>query len=204
MGRKTLKSKIAISVLSAILLIGHLIWPAVKLDVASIFLLAVILLPWLGTIFKTVEIPGGPKVEYRDEELLKATQKLEDVGLLQESSGQRGDPIYLELIGRDTNLALAGLRIDIERRLRKIANYLEPIDPPSNLRQVVSLIGSRGLFTKIQTEAMHGILNSLNHAVHGGRIPADDAEEIMEKGLRLLGSLDKRILNQKQASEVDA
>jgi len=44
---------------------------------------------------------------------------------------------------------------------------------------------------------MNGILKSLNIAVHGGKIPRDDAEEIMEKGIRLLDSIDKRISSQK-------
>jgi hypothetical protein len=198
MDRKTVRWQIAISSVSAVLLVGHLVWPSIKFDASAVFLIALCFLPWLGAIFKSVELPGGAKVEYR-EELLFATRKLEEVGLLQGSPAQTEDPVYRGLIDKDPNLALAGLRIDIERRLRTLADSLRPSEPHESLRQVVNLIGSRGLFTQIQTEAMHGILNSLNIAVHGGKIPKDDAEEIMEKGIRLLGSLDKRIIRQKPA-----
>ncbi len=199
MGSKALGWKIAISAMAAVLLAGHLIWPAVKLDGPALFLIALCFLPWLGAIFKSIEFPGGGKVEYR-EQLLKAAQKLEDVGLLQGTATSDADRLYLSLMGRDTNLALAGLRIDIEKKLRRLAQYLQPSDRPRPLRDVVELIGDNKLFTPSQTEVMHKILKSLNIAVHGGRVPADDAEEVMGRGLRLLSALDKRIDKQKSAS----
>jgi hypothetical protein len=82
MDRKTVRWQIAISSVSAVLLVGHLVWPSIKLDASAVFLIALCFLPWLGAIFKSVELPGGAKVEYR-EELLFATRKLEEVGLLQ-------------------------------------------------------------------------------------------------------------------------
>ena len=81
-----------------------------------------------------------------------------------------------------------------------MVGYLQPENPPRNLRDVVELIGSKGLLTKNQTTAMHGILKTLNIAVHGGRIPQTDAEEIMENGFRLLNSLEKRI-NKEQSAQ---
>jgi hypothetical protein len=199
MDSKAVRWQISISSVSAVLLVGHLVWPSIKLDAPSVFLIALCFLPWLGAIFKSIELPGGTKVEYR-EGLLKATRKLEEVGLLQDGRIQTEDPVYRGLIDRDSNLALAGLRIDIERKLRTLATLLHTTEPNGSLRQVVNLIGSRGLFTQIQTEAMHGILTCLNTAVHGGKIPKDDAEEVMENGIRLLETLDKRITKQKLAS----
>jgi hypothetical protein len=203
MKNKSLKWQIAISSISAILFVGHLIWPTVKLDTPALFLLMLCFLPWLGSIFKSVELPGGTKLEYC-QRLLQATKKVEDSGLLEDSGTQKSsliqkrDPIYRTLIEQDPNLALAGLRIDIERKLRTIVGIRNPDDSLKNLSQVVDIVGALGLFTKVQTQAMHGILKRLNIAVHGGRVPSEEAAEVVQMGSRLLDSLDKRIEKQEQ------
>lgn len=188
--------KIAITAISAVLLIAHLIWPSIKLDAAAIFLIALCFLPWLGAIFKSIELPGGTKVEYR-EQVLKAVQKLEDSGLIPTDQINPEDPIYLGFVNRDPNLALAGLRLDIERKLRTIADLLQLPEPHTSLRHIVDGIGEKGLFTPNQTQAMHDILRTLNNAVHGGKIAGNDARDVLIKGIRLLDSLDKRIAKQR-------
>jgi hypothetical protein len=187
------KEKIAISAISASILVAHLVWPSIKFDAAALFLISVCVIPWLGGIFKSIQLPGGTKVEFR-EKLIKALKKFESEGPLQESQTPISDPLYIEILARDPNLALAGLRIEIERKLRDIANLLNPDGPTKlNLSQMVESIGKEGLFTPKQTEAMHGILRSLNRVVHGSTVPLKDAEEIMPQGKRLLAALDKRI-----------
>jgi hypothetical protein len=203
MESKPLKWQIAISSISAVLFVGHLIWPTIKLDTSALFLLALCFLPWLGAIFKSVKLPGGAEVEYR-QDLLRATKKVEDSGLIKDSLIQKGDPIYRTLIQQDPNLALAGLRIDIERKLRTLVGIIDPDNSLKPLSQVVEIIGSRGLFTKVQTQAMHGILKRLNIAVHSGRVPVKDANEVMEMGSRLLDSLDKRVRKQDFAAKTQA
>jgi hypothetical protein len=203
MKSKTLKWQIAISSVSAALFVGHLIWPTIKLDTPALFLLALCFLPWLGAIFESVELPGGTKLGYR-KRLLQATRKVEDSGLLEDSGAQKSsliqkrDPIYWTLIEQDPNLALAGLRIDIERKLRSIVGISNPDDSLKNLSQVVDIVGTLGLFTKVQTQAMHGILKCLNIAVHGGRVPSEEAAEVVQMGSRLLDSLDKKLGKQEQ------
>jgi hypothetical protein len=44
----------------------HLIWPHLKLDGIVVALLVVALLPWLGAVFESLELPGGWKVKYRE------------------------------------------------------------------------------------------------------------------------------------------
>jgi hypothetical protein len=43
----------------------HLIWPRLKVDGITVTLLVIALLPWLGTVFESLELPGGWKVQYR-------------------------------------------------------------------------------------------------------------------------------------------
>lgn len=44
---------------------AHLIWPALKIDAITVLLLVVALLPWLGGLLESVELPGGYKLQYR-------------------------------------------------------------------------------------------------------------------------------------------
>lgn len=53
----------------------HLIWPRLKLDGIIVALLIVAVLPWLGAVFESLELPGGWKVQYREiQQQLNATQ----------------------------------------------------------------------------------------------------------------------------------
>lgn len=45
---------------------AHLIWPRLKLDGVIVALLVIALLPWLGAVFESLELPGGWKVQYRE------------------------------------------------------------------------------------------------------------------------------------------
>src|SRR5256885_16628054 len=43
----------------------HVVWPHVRIDAVTVALLAVALVPWLGGLLESVELPGGGKVNYR-------------------------------------------------------------------------------------------------------------------------------------------
>lgn len=55
-----------ITVASLILVGVHLYWPNLKIDGITLGLLAFAVLPWLRSIIKSVELPGGLKVELQN------------------------------------------------------------------------------------------------------------------------------------------
>jgi hypothetical protein len=56
----------ALSLTAAGLLVWHVRYdPGKKIDAWAVALLVVVFLPWLGSIFETVEFPGGGKVQWR-------------------------------------------------------------------------------------------------------------------------------------------
>ncbi|MGA8329338.1 MAG: hypothetical protein WB777_08595 [Mycobacterium sp.] len=57
---------------AAVLLVWHVKDPARQIDAWTVILLVVGFLPWLRTVFESVEFPGGGSVKYRE---LKATQE---------------------------------------------------------------------------------------------------------------------------------
>jgi hypothetical protein len=98
----------------------HLVWPDIGIDAITITLLLVATVPWLAPLFKAVELPGGVKVEFA--ELEKAQREAESAGILATPRTHREREVGSRLIPTDDpNLALAGIRIELERRLRKIA-----------------------------------------------------------------------------------
>jgi len=58
----------------------HVLLPDLRIDGTAIALLALGLVPWLAPLLKSVELPGGVKIELR--ELEKAQEKAAQAGLL--------------------------------------------------------------------------------------------------------------------------
>src|SRR5690348_10535032 len=71
---------IVISVVGVALALGHLVWPAVAIDAITTLLLVIAVAPWLGYVFKVVELPGLARFEYTDFERTKA--ELANAGLV--------------------------------------------------------------------------------------------------------------------------
>jgi hypothetical protein len=101
---------------------AHLICPNLEIDTIVLALLALAALPWLGKVFESIEITGIGKVKYH--ELLRAEQLASKAGLLNETvqTLKRDEtPLYVSIADEDPNLALAGLRLAIEKALRDVA-----------------------------------------------------------------------------------
>src|ERR1039458_8757405 len=86
-----MKSKLAISISIssvAVVLAGlHLAFPSWAIDAKTLVLVGIAILPWLGTVFESLELPGGWKVKYRD--LKEAEEKAKSAGLLDSRSEER-------------------------------------------------------------------------------------------------------------------
>lgn len=74
------KTQVFISLMALTFGLMHLIFPDVKIDGIFITLLIVGVLPWLEPLFKSVELPGGLKIEYQD--LKKIEDEAKKAGLI--------------------------------------------------------------------------------------------------------------------------
>ena len=72
--------KTAISVVSVVLIIVHLFIPSIKVDIITLGLLIAGVAPWLSSIVKAMEFPGGWKVEFQD--FKDITERAESAELL--------------------------------------------------------------------------------------------------------------------------
>ena len=56
--------QIVITIVSLSFIVGHLIFPSIKIDSITISLLIIAVIPWLFPLFKSLELPGGFKFEF--------------------------------------------------------------------------------------------------------------------------------------------
>lgn len=182
---------ITISVLALLLALGHLLYPSVRIDAVTLALLVIAILPWLGSVFRSVELPGGLKVEYK--ELEKAKEKAEQAGLLETPTDRKEEPGYIAAAQHDPNLALAGLRIEIEKRLRTLAQQQGVGGQNQGIGVLMRNLRTAGAIKPQEDSVLRDLIGLLNEAVHGADVDLRAAQWAIEVGPQLLASLDKRV-----------
>ena len=99
-------------------------------------------------------------------------------------------PAYLSVLGADPNLALVGLRIEIEKRLRRLCNR----------RRLPEVASINELFRNLRRadvlddELYHGlewIITAGNRAAHGAKVDDGVTGWAVQYGPRILASLDE-------------
>jgi hypothetical protein len=167
----------------------HLLRPDLAIDAITITLFLVAVLPWLSPLFKAVELPGGVKVEFA--ELEKAQREAESAGILAAPTTPHKDEAASRLIPTDDpNLALAGLRIELERRLRKIAERHGVAGNSRGIGPLLRDLQERNLLSSEQSSILADLLPSLNAAVHGASVDPRASAWAVEVGPRLIAGLD--------------
>ena len=195
--KKTIQ--ISISVIGILLIAAHLIWPELKVDSITVVIFAIIIIPWLAPVFKTLEFPGGMKLEYNLE---KVTQKLEDSGLINSknnvgSSSTHHKYSFMNVVDIDSELALTGLRMEIESRLQQLSEYAPIQVKNKSVGALTKSLEANDLLTRKETSAINDLLPILNRAAHGEKIERNLHNWVMEIGPQLLDTLESKIGKQK-------
>ena len=58
--------RLSITLIALLIALAHLVFPSVQIDFVTLILLLVAVLPWLAPLVKSVELPGGFKIELQD------------------------------------------------------------------------------------------------------------------------------------------
>jgi hypothetical protein len=184
-----------ISIIAIVLVIVHIIWPNLTVDLITVALLVIAIIPWLGSLFKIVELPGGVKIEYH--ELQKVTESAKKAGLLKKKStkGSRSvkKPVYQEIASEDPNLALAGLRIEIEKRLIEIAKSREIQVDKTGIGTLSRILKEKNILTNQEYSVILDMVVLLNSAVHGAKVGNDATKWALDTGTQILHALDEKI-----------
>jgi hypothetical protein len=192
------KIRVAITVIAALLITAHLIWPNLKVDAVTIGLLLVGILPWLSGLLKSLKLPGGYEVTFQD--LSKAAKEVTDSLGTGDASEDDSIDVFTEVVELDSNLALAYLRIEIEKRLRELANEAG-IDPQRMpLTRLMNELSSAGLLPQSARSGLDRLIYAGNHAAHGVEVEPGVAQWAMREGPEILRSLDSHIESSSSSS----
>ncbi len=176
--------------LGALLLaLAHLLWPALAIDAIAMTLLVIALLPWLAPIFKSLEFPGGWKVEFQD--LQKAAERAEKAGLLApQPELSPAEFTFQQVAESDPNLALAGLRIEIEKRLASLAEKHGIERRGRGLGQLLRALAQKQALSPEASATLADMTGLLNSAVHGASVDSRATDWAISVGPRVLKALD--------------
>jgi hypothetical protein len=190
MKRETLATVVltAVSFTALAFAVLHALFRILEIDITTVLLLGLAVLPWLGSILKSIEIPGGVKIEYQRFE--KIQEDAAKANLLAPSPEVK--PKYEGLARDDPNLLLANLRLEIEKRLRRVAQKqglaVDQLSIGPLLRQLQDL----GMITEDEHRVLGDLLSLLNRAVHGAEVDSKAADWAIDIGSQLLAALDQR------------
>ena len=188
------KTQIAISCGSLLLAGLHLLWPGISLDAVTLTLLGASVVPWILPLFKSLELPGGWKVEFQE---LQATEvRADQAGLLDEGpadSEADQDYSFQVVANEDANLALAGLRIEIEKRLNSLADSADIKRRRMGVGGLLRSLSDRQILSREERSVLRDMIGLLNSAAHGASADQQHAQWALDVGPRLLATLDKRI-----------
>jgi hypothetical protein len=170
-----------------------------SLSAVALGLTVLALSPWLIKILKTLEM-AGIKVEFR-EQLAQITERAEDAGLLSEPDQRLGtQETYESIYNSDPTLALAGLRIELERRLGELATVsgLKGGPPRRGVGQLIRILSDEGVLDRDEASVIADLLPLMNKAVHSEEYSQEAAGWAIRVGPELLAAIDRKIAEKKQ------
>ncbi len=190
---KPFKVQLAITLGALVVAVVHLKWPSLAIDGITLTLIVIAIVPWLAPLFKSMEFPGGWKIEFRD--LAKVQERAEQADLLAPVTAIDTETEYpFQIVAEDDpNLALAGLRIEIEKRLRRLAQSVNIPIYRASVGKLMRSLYQKGILSQEAYGVLADMIGLLNEAVHGAEVDRRALNWAMEVGPRILKALDERI-----------
>ena len=198
-------AQIALTVVILVLVVLHIVLPKLAIDSITVTFLVILLIVWVLPWVKSFKIPGGTEIQMREVE--KAQESLAKVDLPrrpQPPTNLRAtaiDGVELnksslrdQLLEEDPNLALASLRIEIEKHLRDLAAkkgiFVQNI---VGVAQVTQVLRQQGTLDPKLDSSLSEIIALCNRAVHGAMVETEVARRTVALGEELLSLLNDLI-----------
>ncbi len=117
------------------------------------------------------------------------------------------EPTTDTLLAEDASLALAKLRIDLERELRRLAFEEEAkrIVRPIGIPRLLDLLVKKKILNEFLVSAIKDILPACNQAIHGAEVPLSIARSVLSVGeevVKILRSMPRNAKADIQTNEL--
>ncbi len=194
-----MKPETQLRVLKTVMTVGalggfavHLIFPNLKIDAVSFGFLLLALLPWLSPLIKSAKLPGGFEIEFQD--VKNAADKVAAGEPAAAAIGPAAvpEPSYLTIAEQDPRLGLILLRIEIEKRLRAIADKVG-LPKARSISQMLRELEGQGVLSSESLGGLRDLISLGNQAAHGVPVSSDAALSALDYGPRVLGILDAKL-----------
>lgn len=180
-----------ISVIALLLILVHIVWPHLAIDGITIGLLILAIVPWLSPLFKSIQFPGGVKIEYQDLE--KTEKQMKHAGLFPKKHARSTKQFdFLPSPYDDPSIALAWLRIEIEKRFRGLIQE-KKLSEEGGLKRNLIVLFQNGILSEEEKNALFDLVEILSSAMHGVIVDPSAAEWAVEVGPLVLRGLDNKI-----------
>ncbi|MDQ0273527.1 hypothetical protein [Cytobacillus purgationiresistens] len=172
--------------------------PELNIDSISVMLIVLALVPWFIQYIKSLEINGLGKVELITEDQKQAIQKnADEAGIF---TGTKENKIssnytFYNLRYEDPKLALAGLRIELEKTLIKLVEKNSLDGQRLGLNKMTNILSKNNIITSSESSLIYDISGILNRAVHSqlGEYNSETFDWVFDVGVKLLDSLGKKL-----------
>jgi hypothetical protein len=170
------------------LIIIHGFWNDVfRVDYFTVIILVIICIPYFSQFLKRAKVAGA-EFEFKDE--IESTKKVVKESIEKSKSRNKGETKPLpfetfnvstakEVIDSDHILALASLRIEIEKKLRLAAKFFKLGGTENRLSENIDALMCRGILSSEQVSALRKIIDMCNKAVHGYDVSKREAKDIV-------------------------
>ncbi len=157
-----------------------------KINVYTIIVFFILAIPSVASYLKEATFPGA-KFIFKDE--IKETKKLVKESK-DEAEIEKKWPLLFEtfnlssakeLLESDPVVALAALRIEIEKKLRNAVHFLDiPVKGRMILPKIIKALEEKNTLNHRQIKALKKILDMCNQAIHGVDVTNEEAEQIID------------------------
>lgn len=180
-----------ISLIIAVIIILHQIYP-LNVDSITIILFVIIMVVWLPNL-DSMELPGGIKLNF--------TRKVKDavnnintvIGSDEPEINEKKDyPLYKQIFEIDPNLTMVYFRIEIEVRIRELAEkYGIKLKPRAGLNSTLKEVSKKNDTIKEISGSLNELIYLGNQAAHGINVPKEAGNFILKDGPKILALLDE-------------
>jgi len=185
----------------SVFLIAHLFYPGLTIDTTTIGLLGLLVVVCILPFAKSITLPGGSGITF--ERKVARAQRAVNAAIPEKERAEIAtkkptivkpqDMTWRDLMQSDVNLGLAGLRIEIEKKLGLLAKKNGIDLTRATISEMVRRMVTTGVLLRNEEQAIQSVVSVLNAAVHGQKIPDDAVGLASDLGESILRILDAKL-----------